>query len=236
MMDGMSAIRELPRVVPADPGKPVRKEAAASQQASLNLAVHPSSWSQDQADEVVRRYTELAPEWDGERGGYRPVPLADALQRGGPWPEGLCLEVGCGTGLLTGLIEDVWPRVMSMDLTWEMLRRSSARQRLQGDASRLPVRDGCAQVVVLADVPLFADEVVRALAPDGVVVWSNALGVDAPHHVPITTVLGVLEDASGRAWSAVTSHAGWGLWAVLRVNASATAETRQVTAEPRISG
>ena len=82
----------------------------------------------------------------------------------------------------------------------------------------MPVRDGCARAVVLADVPLFADEVVRALAPDGVVVWSNALGVDAPHHVPITTVLSVLEDASDRAWSAVASHAGWGRWAVLRVS------------------
>ncbi|WP_406053246.1 hypothetical protein [Kribbella sp. NBC_00889] len=48
----MSAIRELPRVVPAEPAEPVRKEAAASQQASLNLAVDRSSWSQDQADEA----------------------------------------------------------------------------------------------------------------------------------------------------------------------------------------
>jgi len=216
MIYRMSEIRELPRVVPADPGKPARAEAAASQQASLDLAVHPSSWSQDKADEVVRRYTELAPVWDGQRGGYRPVPLTDALQRGGPWPDGLCLEVGCGTGLLTTLLAGVWPQVVSMDLTWEMLRRATGRQRVLGDASRLPVRDGCAQAVVLADVPLFADEVVRSLASDGVVVWSNALGVDAPHHVPIATVLGVLEDASDGPWSAVTSEAGWGLWAVLR--------------------
>jgi hypothetical protein len=66
-------------------------------------------------------------------------------------------------------------------------------------------------------VPLFAGEVVRVLAADGVVVWSNALGVDAPHHVPIETVRSALERVSGGArWSAVTAHAGWGLWAVLR--------------------
>jgi SAM-dependent methyltransferase len=209
-------ITELTQVVPADPGKPVRPEAAASQRTSRELAEHPSTWSHEQADEVVRRYTELAPVWDGDRGGYRSVPLTDALQRGGPWPEGLCLEVGCGTGLLSALIQEVWPKVVSLDLTWAMLSRSPAPWRVLGDASQLPAGDASAQAVVLADVPLFADEVVRTLTPDGVVVWSNALGEDAPHHVPIETVLGALEKASGADWSAVMSHAGWGLWAVLR--------------------
>jgi SAM-dependent methyltransferase len=208
-------ITELAQVIPAAPGKPVRPEAAASQQASRELALHPSTWSHDQADQVVRRYTELAPAWDGDRGGYRPVPLTDALQRGGPWPDGLCLEVGCGTGLLSGLIEDVWPEVISLDLTWAMLTRAPGRWRVLGDAARLPVGDGSASAVVLADVPLFAGEVVRTLASDGVVVWSNALGEDAPHHVPIPTVLSALESASDGLWSAVTAHAGWGLWAVL---------------------
>ncbi|TDW21447.1 class I SAM-dependent methyltransferase [Kribbella kalugense] len=211
----MGQITELTQVIPAAPGKPVRPEAAASQQASVELALHPSTWSHDQAEAVVRRYTELAPVWDGDRGGYRPVPLTDALQRGGPWPDGLCLEVGCGTGLLSGLIQDVWPEVISLDLTWAMLTRAPGRWRVLGDASRLPVGDGSTGAVVLADVPLFAGEVVRALAPDGVVVWSNALGEDAPHHVPIPTVLSALESASDAQWSARTAHAGWGLWAVL---------------------
>lgn len=34
---------------------------------------------------------------------------------------------------------------------------------------------------MLADVPLFTAEVLRVLVPDGVVVWPNALGTDAPH-------------------------------------------------------
>lgn len=169
------------------------------------------------ARDVVRRYTELAAVWEGERGGYRPVPLSDALARGVPLPSGLCLEVGAGTGLLTPLLTAVWPRVVSLDLTVEMLRRSSARWRVLADASKLPVRDGTAAAVVLADAPLFAEEVTRVLAPDGVVVWSNALGVDAPHHVPVATVLAAMERAAPeRPWNAVTAEAGWGLWAVFR--------------------
>ncbi|HEY2672619.1 MAG TPA: class I SAM-dependent methyltransferase [Rugosimonospora sp.] len=215
-------IRTLPRVVPAAPDKPVRPEAHAIQRASRALAHDPSAWSPRAAHEAVQRYAELAPHWNDERGGYRPVPLADALARG-EVPRGTrCVEVGCGTGLLTSLLADVWSQVVCLDLTGEMLRRSPAPLRVLADAARLPLHAGSADAVVLADVPLFADEVVRVLAPGGVVVWSNALGVDAPHHVPVEMVRSVLERADGgaadggAAWSAVTSEAGWGLWAVLR--------------------
>ncbi|HKT02869.1 MAG TPA: class I SAM-dependent methyltransferase [Rugosimonospora sp.] len=209
-------IRTLPRVVPAAPGKPVRAEAHAAQQASRAIAEDPSRWSAQQARQTIQRYAELAPVWDTERGGYRPVPLADALARGGPLPAGTCAEVGCGTGLLTPLLASVWPRVVCLDLSPAMLDRSRAPWRVLADASRLPLPDGRAAAVVLADTPLFAGEVVRVLAPGGVVVWSNALGTDAPHHVPVATVLDALARASGVAWSALTAEAGWGLWAVLR--------------------
>jgi SAM-dependent methyltransferase len=209
-------IRTLPRVVPAAPGKPARAEAAASQRTSREIAADPAAWTAESARAVVRRYTGLAPVWDGERGGYRPVPLADALDRGGPFPAGLCVEAGCGTGLLTPLLDAVWPRVVGLDLTPAMVRRSRAAWRLVGDASRLPLPDGSAAAVVLADVPLFAAEVVRVLAPGGVVVWSNALGADAPHHVPVGTVLDALHRAAGDGFGACTADAGWGCWAVLR--------------------
>lgn len=132
-------IRRLARVVPAAPGKPSRPEARASQDASRGLAEDPGSWSGAQAREVIRRYTELAPVWDGERGGYRPVPLAGALRRGGPWLAGRCVEIGSGTGLLTPLLRAVWPEIVCLDLTAEMLRRARAPWRVVADAARLPV-------------------------------------------------------------------------------------------------
>lgn len=210
-------IRTLPRVVAAEPGRPTRGGAQATRETSRAIAEDPSVWTARLARETVDRYAELAPVWNDERGGYRPVPVADALERGGPLPDGWCVEIGSGTGLLTPLLARVWSRVVCLDLSPDMLRRSTAPRRVLADASRLPLADGRAAAVVLADVPLFAREVVRVLAPGGVVLWSNALGVDAPHHVPVETVLSVLRRASGgAAWSGVTAEAGWGLWAVLR--------------------
>jgi SAM-dependent methyltransferase len=210
-------IRTLPRVVPADPGKPVRDGARSTQLTSRAIAEDPATWSPRMARETVETFTRLAGAWEAQRGSYRPIPLADALARGGPMPGGLCLEVGSGTGLLTPLLASVWPRVLCLDLTPAMLRHSSAPWRVLADAARLPVGDAQAGAVVLADVPLFARELVRVLAPAGVVVWSNALGTDAPHHVPVETVLAALNRASAEGgWSAVTAHAGWGLWAVFR--------------------
>ncbi|HVX47068.1 MAG TPA: class I SAM-dependent methyltransferase [Mycobacteriales bacterium] len=208
-------IRTLERVVPADPGKPARPGTAATQDRSRQIAEDPGSWTPESAAETVMQYAELAPVWDGERGGYRKVPLADALARGGPLPPGPCLEVGAGTGLLTPQLQKVWPHVLSLDLSPDMLQRSRAPWRVRADAARLPVPAGGAGAVVLGDVPLFAAEMARALRSDGVLVWSNALGADAPHHVPVATVLAAL-DRVGGPWNAVTSEAGWGLWAVFR--------------------
>jgi SAM-dependent methyltransferase len=205
-------IRTLERVVPADDGKPVRPGAADNQRQVTALALDPTLWTPERAGETVRQYNEYAPNWNADRGSYRPVPLKDALARGGPWPTGWCVEVGSGTGILTPLLLDIWDRVVSIDLTLAMLARATAGRRVNADASRLPLADSAAEVVVLGDAPLFADEVDRVLAPGGALIWSNALGCDAPFHVPTSLVLQALPGD----WEAVESEAGWGSWAVFR--------------------
>ena len=220
-------IRTLPRVIPADPGKPARAGARDTQLISRAIAEDPAAWSPRMARDTVETYTRLAEDWEAQRGSYRPIPLADALARGGPLPGGLCLEVGSGTGLLTPLLAAVWPRVLCLDLTAAMLRRSSAPWRVTADAAHLPLGDAQAGAAVLADVPLFAEDLVRVLTPEGVIVWSNALGADAPHHVPVETILAALNRATAPdAWSAVTAHAGWGLWAVFRRGGGPEGERR----------
>ena len=210
-------LRQLPRLVEAGPGKPVRPGYEAAQARARGIVADPATWTAGERSRTMRVYRELAPSWDEERGGYRDVPLRDALRRGGRLPSGLCVEVGAGTGLLTPLLTDVWERVLSVDLSWDMLSRSRHALRVRADASQLPLPDGAASAVVLADAPLFAEEVTRVLRPDGVVVWSNSLGVSAPQYVPPDVVAEALaRTRRSGPWVGRTSEAGWGLWAVIR--------------------
>ncbi|CAN5295747.1 hypothetical protein BH20ACT3_BH20ACT3_04860 [soil metagenome] len=57
---------------------------------------------------------------------------------------------------------------------------------------------------------MFATEVGRALAPDGVVVWTNSRGADTPIHLTAGEVDGALPGS----WDGVASRAGWGTWSV----------------------
>ena len=209
-------IRELARVVPAPPGKPVRAEAARSQERARRLALQPRTWDRAEAAAMQADFDAAAAGWEASRGGYRPPVLADALARGGPFRPGRAVEIASGTGLLTPLIAAVWPQVAAVDLSAGMLARSAAADRIQADAARLPLADGCAAAVVIGDGPLFAAEAARVMAAGAVLVWSNALGDGAPFFVPVEVLATVMAAATGRAWDAVHSQAHWGSWAVLR--------------------
>ena len=100
--------------------------------------------------------------------------LHDLLGRG----SGICLEVGCGTGIQAAMLRDLGWTPAGVDVSAAML--GYARDRLpavRADATRLPVRDGClpAVVTVLAhtDMPAYPDVVraaARVLRPGGVLV------------------------------------------------------------------
>jgi ubiquinone/menaquinone biosynthesis C-methylase UbiE len=165
---------------------------------------------------MAAEFDAMAASWEGDRGGYRPPVLADALARGGPFPGGRAVEIASGTGLLTPLIAAVWQPVLAVDLSRGMLARSATRYRVQADAARLPLAGGCADAVVIGDGPLFAAEVARVMADGAVLVWSNALGAGAPFHLSTRVLIEVMTAATGRAWDATESEAYWGSWAVLR--------------------
>lgn len=209
-------IRTLPRAVPAPPGKPVRPEAARGQERARRLALRPGTWTREEAAGMRAEFDQSAADWNGDRGGYRPPVLADALARGGPFGGNRAVEIASGTGLLTPLIQGVWPQVVSVDISARMLSRSAHRCRVQADASRLPLADGCADAVVLGDGPLFAAEVARVLAADAPLIVSNALGEGAPFRVSAEELIQAMTAATARPWDALQSEAHWGIWTVLR--------------------
>jgi methyltransferase family protein len=202
--------------VEAPPDKPVRSGALESQQRAHRIALTPETWTRHEAQDMRSSYDTVATSWEADRGGYRWPPLADALTRGGPFQPGLAVEIATGTGLLTPLIAATWPTVVAVDLSFGMLQQSGHGQRIQADASRLPLADAIASAVVIGDGPLFAAEITRVMAQDATLVWSNALGKDAPFYLPTAILLDAMTSVSGRTWNAVESEAHWGSWVVLQ--------------------
>jgi SAM-dependent methyltransferase len=208
-------ITTLPRTVAAPEGKPVRPEAADNQRLMAEIARDPSTWNADLAAFTTQVFDAMAENWAEERGGYRAAPLLDALERGGPFPVGRCLQIGSGTGVLTPSLETAWSEVVCLDLSRQMLRHERSRSRVQADASKLPFSDGTFDVIVIGDAPLFAGELVRCLSAAGTLIWSNALGQGAPYYVPTGSISDTLVAADpGSVWSGVESEALWGSWVV----------------------
>jgi SAM-dependent methyltransferase len=110
---------------------------------------------------------------------YRPVHDAVVAALRGLQPRRI-LDVGCGTGLLTARLRRAFGEasVVGCDFSHGMLVHARAHDGsiawLQGDACRLPVRDGAADVVVTTeafhwfpDQPAALAEFFRVLVPGG---------------------------------------------------------------------
>jgi ubiquinone/menaquinone biosynthesis C-methylase UbiE len=100
-------------------------------------------------------------------------------------PDGLALDLGCGTGKQTILLARREGRVIGVDFSERMIE--VARKRCEGqpnvgfvaaDITRLPLADGCAEVVVaygdvvghnFAAVDTVLKEMVRVCAPRGLI-------------------------------------------------------------------
>lgn len=121
-------------------------------------------------------FDRVADSYDATRGGDdRGALVAEALA---PWlPPGRLLEIGVGTGVVAAGLRAVGREVVGVDLSRPMLTR--ARDRLgarvaQGDAQRLPVRDGGVSALyavwvlhLVADVGAVLAECVRVIRPGG---------------------------------------------------------------------
>jgi ubiquinone/menaquinone biosynthesis C-methylase UbiE len=158
-----------------------------------------------------------------QRAVYRPAhdAVVEELRAAGSmW----VLDAGCGTGILAARIrEDVGPaRVVGCDLSIGMLRRAAERSPrgawLQGDALRLPLRDGVLDAVVttqalhfLPDRPAALTEFRRVLRPGGLLV----IAMVNPRTVMVSRLI-------SRAASLALGAAFWPTRAELRDEVGAT--------------
>ena len=91
------------------------------------------------------------------------------------WGRGICLEIGCGTGVHASRLRGLGWTPFGIDLSAAMLRYASGRlPAVRADAVQLLVRDGClpAAITVMAhtDMPAYPAvlaEAARVLAPGG---------------------------------------------------------------------
>ncbi len=139
--------------------------------------------------QVKAAFDSRARSWDTTVGSLHTAALRAALsselvQKCGE-SGGVLLDVGCGTGLGTELLREAFPTrpVLGMDISLEMLRVAASKEWSRrshvywvvGDASRPPMRRGCAALVVSMNAPPFVGSLARLLGPGGVLlfVWSE---------------------------------------------------------------
>jgi len=91
---------------------------------------------------------------------------------------GLCLEIGCGTGVYAAQVRSLGWTPLGLDLSAGMLRHARGRLSVaRGDAAHLPVRDNSMAAVItvmmhtdVSDYRPVLREAARVLADDGVFV------------------------------------------------------------------
>jgi SAM-dependent methyltransferase len=207
-------LTELPRVMADRPDRPDLGDLAVHmRELTRQIAMDPDAWTPERVSQMVGFFDSLASTWAERDRPERHDALGDALARGGPFPGGVCLEVGAGTGNMTGDLQAVFDSVVSIDLSRAMLSLASPRNRqIQADASLLPVRSGSVAVIALINMFLFPEEVARVLKADGVLLWVSTNGDATPIYLPPADVLKALPGE----WSGMSAQAGWGTWVTAR--------------------
>jgi SAM-dependent methyltransferase len=140
------------------------------------------------------QFERLAPRWDAMRVADHLAPTERALDAVDPPPRRV-LDLGTGTGAAAFAVARRFPEaeVVGVDLAGQMIAEARRRTppelhdrvRLEmGDASRLPYGDGEFDLVILANMIPFFDELDRVLAPGGHAVFGFSAGPETPIYVP----------------------------------------------------
>jgi SAM-dependent methyltransferase len=141
------------------------------------------------------QFERLAPSWDGRRSPGNLEPFERGLDTLGEPPR-RALDLGTGTGAGAFAIARRFPsaKVVGVDFAEAMV--AEARRKtppdLEGrvrfdvaDAAHLPFEDGAFDLVALANMIPFFDELARVVAAGGSVVFGFSLGAETPIYVPL---------------------------------------------------
>jgi SAM-dependent methyltransferase len=168
------------------------------------------------------QFDRLAPSWDALRRpeAFAALELAlDAI----PAPPKRVLDLGTGTGLAAFIAARRFPEaeVVGVDLADGMLEqaRQSTPPELAGrvsfqqaDAQRLPFEAASFDLLQLANMIPFFDELARVVAPGGCVVFSFSAGPETPIWVPPARLR---EELDARGFSEFADFAAAGGTALL---------------------
>jgi len=138
-------------------------------------------------------FDELAPTWETRIGPQHVAALSLALAE--LPPPARALDVGTGTGIAAQTVARRFPdsKVVGVDLAPAMVAQAqaslppelAARVRFQvADAAELPFDDGAFELVTLANMIPFFDELARVTSSGGALVFSFSRGAETPIHVP----------------------------------------------------
>ena len=140
------------------------------------------------------QFDRLAPRWDTMRADAHLSSFELALEGVEGSPR-LALDLGTGTGAAAFAVARRFPeaQVTGADLSEEMLAEARAKTPAelagrvtfeQADAARLPYGDASFELVTLANMIPFFDELARVLARGGWALFSFSVGPETPIWVP----------------------------------------------------
>jgi SAM-dependent methyltransferase len=142
---------------------------------------------------LARSFDRIAPQWDAMRDPQHLAPLEAALEAV-PAAPARALDLGTGTGAAAVAIARRWPdaEVVGVDVAEAML--AEARRKLPAeldgrvrfelaDAASLPFGAASFDLVTLANMIPFFDELDRVLAPGGHAAFAFSVGAETPIYV-----------------------------------------------------